>query len=136
MFAVIVHSVPRTHLVTDVSTSRLTWEQINKYVSGFSGQEKLLNGVVGGIAGGMVFLSNNITTATVDTISAYANLVLAQDGLGAASQGGMNPDVFINKPSSNSTDNPYRIFGTVSFVFQTAPKLLDVLRAEILYSAA
>lgn len=134
LYAVIVHSIPRTHLVTDVSSNRLTWEQMFKYVSGATAQEKMGTGAVGAIAGAMVHVSNNITTGTIDSLAGtYFNLVLSDESVGAAGMDDMQPDVIINQSGG---DQPYKLFGSVSFMFQTRPVLLQNARAEILYSAA
>lgn len=134
MFAVVIHPGAETDLVTDVSASRLNWQEINKYVSGVSGQEKITKGEVGGIAGGMVFRSSQIATSTVDTRSAYNNICLGTFGIGNVSMGDAKPRLFVNQPGSSSMSDPYRFYATVSFQFDAAPKLLDVNRAAVLYS--
>ncbi len=136
MYAGIFHSVSATHLRTDVSTARITWEGINKFVSGLNGQEKILKGTMGAITGTMCMRSNNITTSTVDTRSAYNNIILAQDGVGNASMGDMGPDVFINESGKESMSDPHRLFATVAGQAELAPALLDVNRAAVLYSTA
>lgn len=134
MYAVVIHSGGETDLITDVSSSRINWQEINKYVSGVSGQEKITRGEVGGVAGGMVFRSNNIATGTIDTRSAYHNVALAQWAIGNLSMGDMKPRVFVNKSGSSSMSDPHRFYSTVAFQFDAAPKLLDVNRAAVLYS--
>lgn len=135
----VLHAVTEMHLITDVSTARLTWEQMFKYVSGVNAQEKMGDARIGDIVGGTCHRSNNITQATVDTLSAYVNLAFADSGIGDVGIMGENqdgePDVYINMPNQNSTDNPYRLYGTASFQFYRAPALLDSARVEILYSA-
>lgn len=135
LYAVIIHSASETHLITDVSDSRLTFSEINKYVSGASGQEKLTKGDVGAVARGMVFVSNNITTSTVGSETGYNNLVLAKDGLGNVKMSDSAVRVFVNKSNESSMSDPHRMFCTVAGQFKNGAKCLDVNRAEVLYAA-
>lgn len=131
MYAAAIHSVPATHLRTDVSTSRLTWESINKHVSGMTGQEKIIKGTIGGITGTMVFRTNNIGQATVNTIAnVYHNLVMGQDAFGIASMGDMSPQI-IREP----VNHPYKMLETIAFRYEMRTIQLDGNRAVLLYSA-
>lgn len=134
-YKAIIHSVSATHLITDVSTSRITWEETHKHVGGASGQEKILKGTIGTVVGADVVRSNNIRTSTQDTETVYNNIILAMDGVGDASVDDSNPQVLINRPNENSTDNPYRMYATAAFVWEGAPTLLDSNRALVLYAA-
>ncbi len=130
--AIVIHSGAEGHVITDVSSSRLTWHDSVKYVGGASGQSKIMDGQIGSLAGGDVIVSNNITTSTVDTRSAYNNLAIADWGLGTLSMGDAKPRVFIN--DQPSVADPHRFYKTYAFQFEMAPKLLDADRVFILYS--
>jgi hypothetical protein len=136
-FAQLVHSLAATHLVTDISTARLTWERINRYISGFSGQEKLTAGHIGAIVGTMIIRTNSISLEAAgggDT-AGYNNLLLGKDALGNVHRDDLAPEIMINRPNENSTDNPFRIYATAAFYFQAGPVLLDEDRCLILRSA-
>lgn len=132
-YAVVIHAGSEGHVITDVSSARLTWKDANQYVGGASGQSKILDGAVGAIAGADVMTSNNITTSTVDSETAYNNLAIADWGLGTLSMGDAKPRVFIN--DAPSVADPHRFYKTYCFQFEMAPKLLDVNRVFLLYAA-
>jgi hypothetical protein len=134
MMAVIVHAGAEVDVITDVSATRLNWQEVNKHTSGITGALKIPKGLIGGIAGGMVERSNNIGTQTIDAIAAYANLVLSDGAVGMLHMNDMKPQVFIN--DAFSVDDPHRQYKTVAFQFRAAPKLIESTRAEILYSSA
>jgi len=135
MFAAVIHSVPETHLITDVASGRINWQEINKYVSGASGQEKITKGVVGAVAGVMAFRSNNIGQSTVDIANVYENIVFADHGVGELSIDDANPRIIVNKSGPQTVSDPHRMYSTIAFQFEAVPKLLDVNRVALLYSA-
>jgi len=130
----VIHSGAATHLKTDVSASRVTWFEAVKHVSGFTGQERFLTGVIGSLGGTSVQVSNNITTSTQDTRSAYDNLVLASDGLGDVTQAQSKPTVHVNRSAPSSMSDPHRMWATVAFNFQGGPTLIDSNRLLKLWS--
>lgn len=133
------HSRPITQLMTDVSTTRVTWEKIHVYVPGTGGQEMFSKNAAGALNGTLIIRNNLITTATINSLTAYVNILIADWGLGALTTDDSfsKPDeaVFKNMPGPQSTDNPHRKFGTIAFGFDAAPKLLDVNRVLLLYTA-
>lgn len=132
--AAVIHAGAEVDVITDVSATRLNWQEVNKHTPGLTGALKIPKGLIGGIAGAMVVRSNNITTSTVDTFSSYNNLLLSQDALGCLHMNDMKPKVFIN--DANSVDDPHRQYKTIAFQFRAAPKMIEVTRSEILYSSA
>ena len=133
-----VHSGAAIHLVTDVEVTRITWEGMNKFVSGFNGQEKLTDGHLGAIIGCDIIRTNGMDDSTqrgTVPIDAYTSLVMGKDALGMVSRGDFMPDIKINRPTSNSMSDPHRLWATTAFQFQAAPVLLDSLRVVMLHSA-
>lgn len=133
--AVFIHTGAEIHVITDASNSRVTFAQVNKYVSGATGQQKLLDAEIGKIGGGLIMPTNNITTSTVNGVTAYNNIILCDYGMGVLGMNDVQPRVLFTNPGPQSTDQPLQVFGTAAFRFRAAPKLLDVNRSGILYSA-
>lgn len=131
MYAAVISNIDAVNLATDVDVTTLSWSDINKYVSGDNGQMKITNGNMGAILGTMIFRTNNLS---VDTQAANFtdNIVLAKDAIGNVTQGDSNTQIFINRPDSSSTDNPYRLIASVAFYFRCSPALLDENRAVLL----
>jgi len=144
MFVVIVHGEVEQDLVTDVTTGRLSWSEVNKYVPGLDGQKKIIEGTPGAIYGTMVLRSNNITTTVLtNTITAYINIALADYGIGRASFDGMTPSgarsrgpaIMAAKATGGDTSNPLRMFSTLGWKFNSGQALLDDNRAIRYFSA-
>ena len=141
-YSLVCHSKAATHLVTDVTDSRLTWEKMNRYISGFSGQEKLTKGHLGAVVGTMLIRANTISVEDLPAggdqsaaVKAYNNIITGRDGGGNVQRDDVAPVVYINRPNENSTDNPFRMFATAAFYFRCGPTLLDPLRVRRLQSA-
>ena len=123
------------HLQTDVVSSNVPWQEINKYVSGRNGQTKLTNGEVGAVGGVMVFETTDIYEASQDSTNAYHNMVLGKDGIGGGRMGDMDVQVLINRSDATSIDDPYRMFATVAYRLKAAEKLLREEAAWMLKSS-
>jgi len=144
MYVCIVHGKVEQDIVTDVTTGRLAWSDVNKYVPGIDGQKKIIQGSPGAIYGTMVLRSNNIATATVSTsVTGYLNIAMADHGLGRSSFEGMTPKgakakgpaLLSAKSDGRDTSNPLRMFSTLGWKFNSAQAILDVNRL-ILYRSA
>ena len=146
MYVCIVHGEVEQDLVTDVTTSRLSWQEVNKYIPGIDGQKKIIGGSPGAIYGTKVLRSNLITTAVfTNTITAYMNVALAKDGIGRAGFKGMTPrgarpgsvgpQIITKQPGPNDTSNPLNMFSTVGWKAASGQALLHSLRALVYYSA-
>lgn len=136
MYVVIVHGKVEQDLVTDVTTTRLSWSEVNKHVPGLDGQKKIIVGTPGAIYGTMVLRSNNITTKTLtSTVTAYANIALADHGIGRAGFGAMDPQIIMKSPGPQDTSNPLNTFGTIGWKAALGEALLDSNRVITYYSA-
>lgn len=146
MYVCIVHSEVAQDIVTDVTTGRLSWSEVNKHVPGLDGQKKIIEGVEGAIYGCMVVRSNNITTTVLtNTITAYKNIALADYAVGRASFDAMTPrgarngqkgPALIPKMSGpQDTSNPLSMFSTLGWKLNSGQALLDSNRAILFYSA-
>jgi len=145
-YVCVVHSEVESDIVTDMTTTHLNWQEINKYVHGIDGQKKIVQGSPGAVYGTMIQVSNNITTATLTTgIVAYANLALAVDGVGVASFSGMTPKnsgggakgprIIIKSSGSQDTSNPLSMFNTIGWKAALGQKALGNNRAIVYYSS-
>ncbi len=146
MYVCIVHGSVEQDLVTDVTTGRLSWSEVNKYVPGIDGQKKIIEGSPGAIYGMMVLRSNNITTTVLtSTITAYVNIALADHGYGRASFDAMTPSgakrgvkgpALIAKQSGpQDTSQALSMFSTLGWKFNSGQALLDSNRVIVFYSA-
>ncbi len=146
MYVVIVHSEVEQDLVTDVTTTRLSWSEVNKHVPGLDGQQKIIKGSPGAIYGTMVLVSNNIATATLtSTVTAYKNIALARNGVDTASframtprgssRGARGPQIMVKTSGSNDTSNPLSMFDTIGWKTAMGQTKLGNNRALVYYSA-
>lgn len=140
MFVCIVHGAVEQEIVTDVTTTRLSWSEVNKHVPGIDGQSKIIKGSAGAIYGMMLVRNNNITTAVLtNTVTAYVNIALAQHAIGRTSFDGMTPSgapkgvkgpALIAKQSGpQDTSNALNMFATLGWKFNSGQALLDNARA-------
>ncbi len=134
MYAAVISNVDAVNLATDVDVATLSWSDINKFVSGSNGQQKITNGNMGAILGTMIFRTNNLMEDTSGAAAAHFtnNIVLAKDAIGNVTQGDSNTQIFINKPDASSTDNPFRLIASVAFYFRCSTLLLDANRVVML----
>lgn len=144
MFVCIVHGEVEQDIVTDVTTGRLSWSEVNKHVAGIDGQKKIIEGTPGAIYGTMILRSNNITTAVLtNTVTAYKNIAIADSGYGRASFDAMTPKggkakgpaLLASSANGNDTSNPLRMFSTLGWKFNSGQALLDSNRVILYYSA-
>ncbi len=134
MYVVIVHGEVEQDLVTDVTTGRLAWSEVNKFVGGLDGQKKIIEGTPGAIYGTMVLRSNNIQTVVLtSTITAYVNIALADHGIGRASFDSMTPRgarargpaLMAKQSGPGDTSNALSMFSTLGWKFNSGEALLD-----------
>jgi N4-gp56 family major capsid protein len=144
MYVCIVHGEVEQDLVTDVTTGRLAWSEVNKYVAGVDGQKKIIEGSPGAIYGTMILRSNNITTTVLtNTITAYKNIALADHGIGRASFDAMTPRgakargpaLMAKQSGPQDTSNALSMFSTLGWKFNSGQALLDSNRVILYYSA-
>lgn len=126
MYRMIINTTAKGHLETEagLATNEVTWSKVNKHVSGMTGQEKIIKGIIGGLGGGAFSHTTEVATDTSTTADSFANLGFADEGMGGVHMNDMEPEVFINRAGSDQVFDPYRITGTVSFRFRFIPQLL------------
>lgn len=145
-YVCIVHSEVESDIVTDVTTTRLSWSEVNKHVQGLDGQKKIIQGSPGAIYGTMVQVSNNIgTTSLTAGVVAYKNIALAVDGVGCASFSGMTPKnvgggakgprIVVKTSGSQDTSNPLSMFSTIGWKAAMGQAVLGNDRALVYYSS-
>lgn len=146
MYVCIVHGSVEQDIVTDVTTGRLSWSEVNKYVPGLDGQKKIIEGTPGAIYGCMVLRSNNIATEVLtNTITAYVNVALADHGVGRASFDAMTPSgarrgvkgpaLMAKQSGPGDTSNALSMFSTLGWKFNSGQIRLDANRCITFYSA-
>lgn len=131
-----VHPTAVAHLKTNTAADKASWMEINKHVAGDMGQSKLVRDAIGAIGSIMIHRCNNITTAVVDALNAYSNIVIGRDAVGGVDAGTMDPQVFINSSDASSIDDPYRMFMTTAYRLQAAYTMLREEACWLLYSYA
>ncbi len=146
-YVLIVHSDVESDLVTDVTTTRLSWSEVNKHVPGFDGQKKIIDGTPGAVYGTMVLVSNKITSANVltNTVTAYKNIALARNAVARSSFSGMTPRgaiggtkgprIMTKTSGSQDTSNPLSMFSTIGWKAAQGQVVLGDNRAIVYYSA-
>ena len=144
LYVCIVHGAVEQDIVTDVTTGRLSWSEINKYVPGLDGQKKIIEGSPGAVYGTMILRSNNIaTTVLTNTRTAYMNIALSKDALGRASFDAMTPAgatakgpaLMTRQSGPQDTSNPLGMFATIGWKFNSGQALLDANRVIVFFSA-
>lgn len=141
-FGAVLNPAASKHLQTESTTSGLVWSDINKYVLGSDGQQKLLNGEAGSLSNIRIFESPIVTATSVDSVNAYNNIVLGHDGLGCtqikpagANARSAGARVLVKKASDSGTYQPTETFDTVAWKWVGAFKLLASKRVIRYYSA-
>jgi len=123
-------------MITEVTTGRVTWAQAVVNVPGKMGQEKWVNGYIGSIYGTAVYVTQNVSTGlTYSSTNASHAFVTGDGAVGAVAFEDMEPQVFVNVPSANSTDNPYRNFSSIAWHAYFSTKIHDATRAVKIYTA-
>jgi N4-gp56 family major capsid protein len=136
-YAAVVHPEPEADMVSEAATTanNVVWSEIVKHVPGSGGQEKLIKGAMGSVYGTACYRSQNISAATVVTVSGYSNLVFGDGGVGCVALEDMDPVLFVNSPSSGDVGNPYRNHSTIAWHVLFGTSLIDANRVIRLYSA-
>jgi hypothetical protein len=104
-------------MVTEgASTTRATWSQMVTNVSGKMGQDKMINGYFGSVFGTAVYRTTNLLFASLTgNTDATQNWVFGRSTLIAYSLQQMEPQIYINNPSSGDVGNPYRNRYTIAW---------------------
>jgi hypothetical protein len=126
-----------TTFVTHVSTSELSWTEVNKHVP--EGFKQLIDNhrFVGRLNGVSVLRSTTIGTITED-VAAFRNIALARYGvgwLGLGENGPKAPQIKFKRPGPQSTNDPLDMVNTMGWKLRAVGKLLDSNRALVVYSA-
>lgn len=137
-FMMAIHPDAETKLVTDVTNTRLSWSEVNKYVP--AGYESLINThrYVGRL-GGVTALRTTLVKVDTEDVSAHFNLALAEYGvgwLGLGENGPRRPDIKYKRPGPSSTNDPLDTNNTLGWKVRAVAKNLDAgNRSLVVYSA-
>ncbi len=127
-FAAIITPQAELDMVTEVSTTKVTWAQAVTNVPGRMGQEKWVNGYIGSIYGTACYVTQNLNTASL-TSTVELNYVIADGGIGAMAMGDMNPQIVFNDINS-----PYKNVRSIAWYCLFGAGLIDTNRVVKLYS--
>ena len=127
-FAAIISPKQELDIVTEVSTSRVYWNNAVVNVAGSMGQLKWVNGYIGSIYGTAVYTTQNFGTATI-TSASDIGFVLADGGLAAVAFEDMNANVVINDVNS-----PYKNINSIAWHAYFGAGLVSSARVVKLYS--
>ena len=127
-FAAIITPQSELDMVTEVSTTKVTWAQSVTNVPGRMGQEKWVNGYVGSIYGTACYVTQNFATTSL-TSTVELNYVIADGGVGAMAIGDMNPQIIFNDVNS-----PYKNVRSIAWYSLFGATLIDGNRVVKLYS--
>ena len=114
-YAAIIGEQAALDIIVETTTGRMTWANAVVNVPGRMGQEKWVSGYMGSIYGTACYNTQNVSRATYSATNSSHLFVTGDGAVGAMAFEDMNPQVFINSPSANSTDNPYRNFSSVAW---------------------
>lgn len=128
-YASIVSPRFEASMVTEGSSTRLTWAQANTQVPGSMGQEKVIRGKMGGVYGTTCYRTQNYDTTTVTSLADNSYLV-ADGGLGAVAFGDMKATVIINDLNS-----PYKNVDTIAWHAFFGTSLISSARVVRMYTA-
>lgn len=127
-FAAIITPQAELDMVTEVSTTKVTWASAVTNVPGRMGQEKWVNGYVGSIYGTACYVTQNFTTTTL-TSTVELNYVIADGGIGAMAFGDMQPQIVFNDVNS-----PFKNVKSIAWYTLFGTDLIDGNRVVKLYS--
>ena len=139
-YALLISPDQEQDLVTDVTTTRLSWSEVKKNVAtAYENQiERKNNGdLVGSLGRVSVFLSDVVGTVTED-VAAWRAIALARYGVGwlGLGENKPKPKVIMKRPGPQDTSNPLNQYMTIGWKVKMADKLLDANRVLVVYSAA
>jgi len=133
-YACVIGQQAELDMVTEMSTTRMTWAQAVTNVPGRLGQEKWVEGYIGSIYHTAVYESENLTYASYSSTDVTQNFLLADGAVAAMSLGDMKPEVFVNVPSQYDIGNPFRREFTVAWYIRFGTALHDAARSVKIYS--
>lgn len=126
--AAIISPQAELDMVTEVSTTKVTWASAVTNVPGRMGQEKWVNGYVGSIYGTACYVTQNFSTTSL-TSTVEINYVIADGGVGCMAMGDMNPQILFNDINS-----PYKNVRSIAWYCLFGTSLIDSNRVVKLYS--
>lgn len=127
-FAAIITPQAELDMVTEVSTTKVTWASAVTNVPGRMGQDKWVNGYVGSVYGTACYVTQNFSTTTL-TSTVELNYVIGDGGVGAMAMGDMQPQIIFNDVNS-----PYKNVRSIAWYSLFGAGLIDGNRVVKLYS--
>lgn len=133
-----MHPDVETFLVTDVTNTRLSWSEVNKYVP--AGFQQLVDNhrFVGRLNGVSAMRTTLVKIDTEDITSAAFNLALGDYGvgwLGLGESGPRTPEIKYKVPGPQSTNDPLDTNRTMGWKARMVARNLDAAnRSLVVYS--
>lgn len=127
-FAAVLTPKQELDIITEVTTSRVYWNNCVVNVPGKMGQEKFVNGYIGTIYNVATYITQNYATTTL-TSACDIGYVYADGGVVAPSFGDMNPEIVINDVNS-----PYKNVNSIAWHAMFGTKLHSSTRVVKMYS--
>jgi N4-gp56 family major capsid protein len=139
-YALLISPDQEQDLVTDVTTTRLSWSEVKKNVAtAYENQiERKNNGdLVGSLGRVSVFLADVVGTVTED-VAAWRAIALARYGVGwlGLGENKPKPKIIMKRPGPQDTSNPLNQYMTIGWKVKMADKLLNANCVFVVYSAA
>jgi len=140
-FMLAIHPDTETHLITDVTTARLSWSEVNKHVPAGFDQLVKNHRFVGRLAGVTALRTTLVKSDTeLDIADAHFNLALADYGvgwLGLGENGPRRPEIKYKRPGPQSTNDPLDTNNTMGWKVRAVAANLDAgNRSLVVYSDA
>ena len=136
-FVWIMHPAQETDLVTEYSTTAMSWHEVNQATeTGFAQMQKI-NRMVGKF-GSVVALRSTMIGTSVEDVTAYHSIALARYGIGWAGlgeSGPTKPEIIHKRPGSQDTSQPANMYETIAWKVLGAERMLDAARVLVVYSS-
>ena len=127
-YAAILTPTQELQIVTEVSSTKVTWKDMSIYVAGSMGQAKVINGYIGSIYGVACYITQDYTTTTL-TSAVEIGYVIGDGGMGAMAFGDMDPQILFNEINS-----PYKNVKSIAWYAMYDSVLIAAARVLKLYS--
>ncbi len=136
-FMLAIHPDMESHMVSDVTTTELSWSEVNKHVPvGF--QQLYDNHRFVGRLNGLSILRTTMVETVSEDVAAHRCVALSRWGvgwLGLGQSGPKSPSIKFKSPGPQSTNDTLDQIHKLGYKVRAASKLLDSNRVLVVYSA-
>lgn len=136
-FVWIMHPTQETDLVTEYSTTAMSWHEVNQATETGFAQLQKINRMVGKF-GSTCALRSTVVGTVAEDVTAYHSIALARWGLGWAGlgeRGPAAPQIIRKRPGPNDTSQPLDLYETIAWKVKLAEAMLDASRVLNVYSS-